>query len=97
MNVVGVIHTINAFLPLLRKGSTKKVISISSGVGDPDFTVAAHHSIAVPYSVSKAALNMVVAKYAAEFQEDNFVFLAISPGFVDTAQGPCTSHSLIAK
>ena len=27
---------------------------------------------------------MINAKYAAEFQEKGFVFLAISPGFVET-------------
>jgi NAD(P)-dependent dehydrogenase (short-subunit alcohol dehydrogenase family) len=38
-----------------------------------------------PYSISKAALNMVVAKYAAEYKAEGFVFLAISPGLVDTS------------
>jgi NAD(P)-dependent dehydrogenase (short-subunit alcohol dehydrogenase family) len=38
-----------------------------------------------PYSISKAALNMVVAKYAVEYKAEGFVFLAISPGLVNTA------------
>ena len=31
---------------------------------------------------------MVVAKYAAQFVNDNFVFLALSPGLVNTATSP---------
>lgn len=38
----------------------------------------------MPYAVSKSAVNMVNAKYAAEFQGRGFAFLAISPGFVET-------------
>ncbi len=40
----------------------------------------------VPYSVSKAALNMIVVKYALEprNKEEGFTFLALSPGAVDT-------------
>ncbi|KAJ7837360.1 hypothetical protein B0H14DRAFT_2791503 [Mycena olivaceomarginata] len=37
------------------------------------------------YSISKAALNVVVAKYAAQFKANGFIFLAISPGIVDTS------------
>ena len=38
------------------------------------------------YSISKAALNMVVAKYAAHSKVagDGLTFLAISPGLVQT-------------
>ena len=76
INVVGVIHTINAFLPLLKAGSTKRVIVLSSGVGDTDFTLSSGDSFQAPYSISKAAVNMVVAKYAAEYRSDGFIFLA---------------------
>jgi len=41
-----------------------------------------------PYSISKAALNMAVAKYAAEYKTEGFVFLAISPGLVNKS-GSC--------
>jgi NAD(P)-dependent dehydrogenase (short-subunit alcohol dehydrogenase family) len=88
INTIGVVHTINAFLPLLRQGSVKKVISLSSGVGDLDFTLQTESGATPSYCISKAALNMVVAKYAAQFKEEGFVFLAISPGLVDTAVGP---------
>lgn len=87
MNVLGVVKTINVFLPLLRKASQTslaKVITISSGAGSTEFTVKAGFDFAVPYGVSKAAVNMVNAKYAAKFKVENFVFLALSPGMVNT-------------
>jgi NAD(P)-dependent dehydrogenase (short-subunit alcohol dehydrogenase family) len=39
----------------------------------------------VGYAISKAALNMAVAKFAAALKQEGFVFLALSPGLVDTA------------
>lgn len=34
INVVGVLKTIFAFLPLVREGKLKKIVGISSGMGD---------------------------------------------------------------
>jgi len=84
-NVVGVVHTINAFLPLLRRGTTKKVITLSSGMGHTELVLKSGLSNQAPYAISKAALNMAVAKYAAEYKAEGFLFLAISPGLVDTS------------
>ncbi|KAF7347319.1 NAD(P)-binding protein [Mycena venus] len=85
-NTIGVVHTTNAFLPLLKNGSTKKVLTLSSGLGDLEVTVAGEYVGRVSYSISKAALNMVVAKYAAQYKAEGFVFLAICPGGVDTSE-----------
>ncbi|KAL5507014.1 hypothetical protein ACEPAH_6470 [Sanghuangporus vaninii] len=87
VNVIGVIHTTNAFLPFLRSGSVnnnKKVITISSGAGDVPFTLSTGNPAGAPYSISKAAVNLAVAKYAAEYKDQGIVFLAISPGMVNT-------------
>jgi NAD(P)-dependent dehydrogenase (short-subunit alcohol dehydrogenase family) len=85
INVIGVVHTINAFLLLLRQGVAKKVVTLSSGMGDTELVLKAGFPNQAPYAISKAALNMVVAKYAAEYNDEGLVFLAISPGLVDTA------------
>ncbi|KAJ6486044.1 hypothetical protein C8R47DRAFT_979867 [Mycena vitilis] len=90
-NTISVVHCTNAFLPLLKNGSAKKVITLSSGVADSGFTLSGESPGQVGYSISKAALNMVVAKYAAQYKADGFVFLALCPGTVDTsatATGP---------
>lgn len=82
--MLGVIYTTNAFLPLLKAGTTKKVISISTPGADLDLIVATEGTQDAAYCVSKAALNMVVAKYAAQYKKDGFTFLALSPGLVQT-------------
>lgn len=83
VNVVGVVHTINVFLPLIKAGKTKKIITISSGAGDLD-GVPLMGAFATPYSVSKAAVNLAIGKYAVKYKEEGIIFLSISPGMVDT-------------
>jgi len=88
-NVLGVVKTINTFLPLVKKSSVKKVISISSGLADDSFTNDYDLYEAGPYSISKAGLNTVVAKYNARHgkSSDKILFLSISPGVVSTGTG----------
>lgn len=40
-----------------------------------------------PYSISKAAINMAVAKYNATYADEGILFIALSPGVVDSG-GP---------
>lgn len=82
---MGVVHTINAFLPLLQAGSLKKVLTLSTGIADTDFILGSEFSVGAPYCISKAAMNMAIAKYAVKFKNEGFTFLCISPGVVNTA------------
>lgn len=88
INVLGVIHTTNAFLPFLKAsaaaGIVARIVTVSSALGDLDFVLASDYAGHPFHCISKAAVNMVVAKYAARMREENFVFLAIAPGCVDT-------------
>ncbi|EJD04868.1 short-chain dehydrogenases/reductase [Fomitiporia mediterranea MF3/22] len=86
-NVIGVTHTINAFIPLLRNGKTKKVLVVSSSMGSPQFQLEAVYVTCPSYSISKAALNMVVVKFATRFKKEGFTFLAVSPGLIKTMPG----------
>lgn len=86
-NVIGVINTINLFLPLVQKSEVKKVITISTGMADTDLVRNFDIYEGAPYSISKAALNMAIAKYTARHAKDGILFLAISPGSVDTGKG----------
>ncbi|KAK3656521.1 hypothetical protein LTR56_002868 [Elasticomyces elasticus] len=97
VNVVGVVHTINCFLPLIRKGEQKKIITLSTGMADLDLVNQFSIPIAAPYSISKAAVNMMVAKYNAALGEsEGILFLSISPGFVDTSEGAPVSEQDMA-
>jgi NAD(P)-dependent dehydrogenase (short-subunit alcohol dehydrogenase family) len=86
-NVIGAIAVTNAFLPLIEKGTQKKVVNISTAGGHSEFIEKTRHAIAVAYDTSKAALNFVNTKYAIEFRGKGYTFLAISPGLVDTGTG----------
>lgn len=93
VNVLGVIYSINAFLPLLRKGTTKKITAISTGLADLDFTLLSGNPTQLTYSSMKAALNMVIAKYSQELKAEGFTVLALSPGLVNTRTEPRRSPS----
>jgi hypothetical protein len=58
---------------------------VGSALGDSELTLKAQVTGRVGYSIGKAALNMVVAKYAAQYKAEGFVFLSINPGSVDTS------------
>ncbi|KAF7595990.1 hypothetical protein BBP40_004136 [Aspergillus hancockii] len=84
INLLGVIKTVQAFLPLIRNGKSKKVIAISSGMADIDLINATEIAFASPYAISKGAVNVAIAKYNALYNKEGILFLAISPGYVST-------------
>ncbi|KAK5174545.1 uncharacterized protein LTR77_001626 [Saxophila tyrrhenica] len=91
-NVIGVAFATNAFLPLIKAGQQKKVITLATGLADVELTNQLSAVAGGPYSISKAATNMLVAKYNAAYgASEGILFLALSPGLVDTdmnASGP---------
>jgi NAD(P)-dependent dehydrogenase (short-subunit alcohol dehydrogenase family) len=67
-NVVSVVRTISAFLPLLQKSASPAIINVSSGMGSlrltNDPSRVESHIIAPLYTASKAALTMLTSQYA---------------------------------
>jgi NAD(P)-dependent dehydrogenase (short-subunit alcohol dehydrogenase family) len=86
VNVVGNIRLFNIFLPLIQNGQTKKVVTISSGNSVESLALEYGLTEATPYSVSKAAMNMVVVKFQAEFKKEGIIFMGICPGVVNVGQ-----------
>ena len=82
-NVTGNIHFFKLFLPLVMKSKVKKVIAISSGHGDLEWVNNNEIEPAAIYAASKAALNIVVAKFSAQYKKDGVLFFSISPGAVE--------------
>ena len=86
-NVIGVIRTTNAMLPMLRRSASPRIVNMSSTVGslarqtDAD---AETGPIAVAYSPSKSFLNAVTVQYAKDLAETNVLINAACPGFVAT-------------
>ncbi|KAH9929440.1 NAD-P-binding protein [Fomitopsis serialis] len=85
VNVLGVVHAVNAFLPLLRKGTAKKIITIGSEGGDSSLVWKMRLAKAAAYGTTKAAENMVATKYAAELENEGFTVVSVSPGMVDVS------------
>jgi NAD(P)-dependent dehydrogenase (short-subunit alcohol dehydrogenase family) len=84
VNTIGPIHLFNAFMPLILKGNAKKVFAISTGGSDTVMTLEADMYQATSYMITKAALNMAVAKFSAAYRSKGVLFMAICPGAVDT-------------
>jgi NAD(P)-dependent dehydrogenase (short-subunit alcohol dehydrogenase family) len=85
-NVVGMVRTLHAFLPLLRRSDNAVVVNVSSGLGltaalsDPNsFT---HFYPSVAYPASKAAVNMLTVQYAKALPDMRVN--AVDPGYTDT-------------
>ena len=87
-NVVGPAMVFQVLLPLL--SSTARVVNISSGIGSlslvGDGTINAEIT---PYSISKAALNMLTVHQARQLKDEGsgVVVVAVDPGHVKTEMG----------
>ncbi|RYO83504.1 hypothetical protein DL766_004970 [Monosporascus sp. MC13-8B] len=82
-NVLAYIHLYSAFLPLILKGKAKKVVAITSGLGDIDWTNEYELEAQSLYAISKAALNMMTAKFNAQYKKYGVLFLSVCPGLVE--------------
>lgn len=85
-NVVGNIHLFNLFIPLVLKGKIKKVITISTGMADLEFVNDYDVDVAALYAASKAAMNIIVAKFNVQYKKDGVLFMSISPGVVEVGR-----------
>jgi short-subunit dehydrogenase involved in D-alanine esterification of teichoic acids len=84
-NVLAKIHLYNLFMPLVFKGKAKKVVAISSGIADIDWVNEYDLEATSVNAMSKAAMNMVTAKFNAQYRKDSLLFLSVCPGLVDTS------------
>jgi NAD(P)-dependent dehydrogenase (short-subunit alcohol dehydrogenase family) len=83
VNVVGAWRTAVALAPLLRPGG--RLVNVSSGAGSFGETAGAGGAPA--YSVSKAALDMLTVKLAADLRRRRVLVNAVCPGWVATDMG----------
>ncbi|TFK84088.1 NAD-P-binding protein [Polyporus arcularius HHB13444] len=102
INALGVIHSISAFLPLLRAAPTKKIVVISTGEADPKFVRKSGTAHMTAYGMTKAAALIATTKYAVKLQDEGFVVVAVSPGLVDNSDtvgenGDPAGHALFEQ
>ncbi|GAP91821.1 putative related to protoporphyrinogen oxidase [Rosellinia necatrix] len=84
VNALANIHLFNLFMPQMLKGTARKVVAISSGIADIDWINGYEIEPTSVNAMSKAALNVVMAKLNAQYKRDGVLFLSICPGLVDT-------------
>ncbi|MBC8103640.1 MAG: SDR family oxidoreductase [Cytophagales bacterium] len=92
-NVFGLIRTSQAFLPLLRKSESGRIVNLTSILGsltlsaDPKSPVGGYTGTGAAYAVSKAAVNMYTVHLAAELKDTPIKVNAAHPGWVKTDMG----------
>lgn len=94
-NVLGAVRVTRAFLPLLRRGSTPRLVVVSSGMGSLTLqsTNEVYADIAhLPYPASKAALNMIAVQYAKALPD--VLVTAVDPGLTATEFTGGNGHSV---
>ncbi|MEV0068710.1 SDR family NAD(P)-dependent oxidoreductase [Amycolatopsis sp. NPDC050768] len=86
VNVFGVVRTIHAFLPVLRRSDTPVIVNVSSGLGSfGTVNNPERHESRFPlpvYASSKAAVGMLTVQYAKGLP--GIRVNAVDPGFTAT-------------
>ncbi|WP_440901327.1 SDR family NAD(P)-dependent oxidoreductase [Actinosynnema sp.] len=88
-NVIGVLRVTNAFLPLLRRSASPRIVNVSSSVGSLTYQSSTQADnkvgpIAAAYSPSKSFLNAITLQYARELAGTNVLINSCCPGHVAT-------------
>lgn len=89
-NLFGAWRMAQAFLPLLRKSQHGRIVNVSSGGGshgDLQFGLTTNRGSVASYGISKAALNALTSKLAAELDGTGILVNAVCPGLTATAPG----------
>jgi NAD(P)-dependent dehydrogenase (short-subunit alcohol dehydrogenase family) len=88
-NLFGAWRACQAFLPLIRRSAHDRIVNVSSGAGshgEPQFGLAAGGASA-SYAISKAALNALNSKLAAELDGTGGLVNSVDPGLTATVPG----------
>ena len=98
-NVIGIVRTTTAFVPLLRASSAPTIVNVSSGMGsfssvlDPE---RIESGIVAPlYQSSKAAVTMLTVQYAKAFPEMRVN--AADPGYTATDLNGNSGHQTVTE
>jgi len=95
-NFFGLIQTTQAFIPVLKKSASPRIVNVSSDLGslgnhsNPEW---GHYDVKLlAYCSSKTALNAFTVMLAYEFKDTNFKINSVNPGYTKTDfndnQGP---------
>ena len=83
-NTLGPMRVVEAFVANVAKGSQKKIVTITSGMGSLEDNTSGG---AYAYRTSKAAVNMVVRSLALDLAPRGITCIVMNPGWVRTDMG----------
>jgi NAD(P)-dependent dehydrogenase (short-subunit alcohol dehydrogenase family) len=90
-NVFGAVSVTNAFLPLLRKSASGRIVNVSSTMGsltDQSDPASPYYGLVVPaYQTSKAALNGLTVALSKALADTPIKVNSVCPGWVQTDLG----------
>jgi NAD(P)-dependent dehydrogenase (short-subunit alcohol dehydrogenase family) len=82
-NLIGPWVMIQQFLPLLRKSKKARIVNVSSQAGSLNGMTGGTPA----YSITKAGLNVLTIKFAAELRSEGILVNSVCPGWVRTDMG----------
>lgn len=99
-NVLGVIRVTDAFLPLLRRSASPRIVNMSSSVGSLTRQSEGTDTVgplSMAYATSKTFLNAVTVQYAKALADTNILINAGCPGFTATDLNGFRGHRTPAQ
>ena len=84
INTIAPLLITQKILKNLRLGKDKKLVFISSKVGSIEDNTGGGMYI---YRTSKTALNQIIKSLSIDFKDENFITVALHPGWVQTNMG----------
>ncbi|MEO0331677.1 MAG: SDR family oxidoreductase [Bacteroidota bacterium] len=82
-NLLGPWRVSQSFIPLMRKHGYGRIVNVSSGAG----ALSGMGGGTPAYSISKASLNVLTIKLAADLKGTNILVNSVGPGWVRTDMG----------
>lgn len=93
VNAIGPLRVAVALLPHIRRGTAKKLVHLTSGMGSiGDNTSGGYYA----YRMSKAALNMMSRSLAIDLKPEGITSIVINPGWVQTDMGGPSAPTPVA-
>ncbi len=82
-NIIGPFQLMKTLIPLMQKNNYGRIVNVSSGMGALNDMGSGYPA----YRISKTALNSLTKLSAVEYEHENILINAVSPGWVKTDMG----------
>ncbi|HVK86758.1 MAG TPA: SDR family oxidoreductase [Kofleriaceae bacterium] len=94
VNALGALRVTIALLPAVRKGTAKKLVHVTSGMGSIEDNKSGG---AYAYRMAKVALNMMSRSLSVDLRADGITSVVINPGWVKTDMGGASAPTPVAE